>query len=224
MNRKTILLVEDDKKVQSFNKRLLAGEGFAVQTAITLADAGAFLARQTLDIIVLDIGMPDGNGLDFLKELRRTSTIPVLMLTGYGESSDVLKGFDSGCDDYLKKPYKFTELLVRIKRLLYRVEQVPETVSRGSLTLRLASREAFVGGDNLDLTPKDYALLQFFVQNEGRIMQMAYIYETVWGQPMAGDSRALGNAISRLRRKLTGCGYTITADYGNGYVFERGEP
>jgi len=221
MNRKTILLVEDDKKVQSFNKRLLAGEGFAVQTAITLADAGAFLARQTPDIIVLDIGMPDGNGVDFLKELRHTSTIPVLMLTGYGESSDVLKGFDSGCDDYLKKPYKFTELLARIKRLLYRVELVPETVTRGRLTLKPAPMIAMLDGEDILLTQKEFSLLMLFTQNEGKTMNAEYIYEKVWGREMLGDDRALQQRISSLREKIEESGYVIATVRGEGYRFEQ---
>jgi len=224
MNGKKLLLVEDNKKVQTFNEELLTRQGFAVEMAMTLADARACLSRQTPDAIILDIGMPDGNGLDFLKELRQTSNVPVLMLTGYRENADVVKGFDSGCDDYLPKPYTFEVLHARLKRLLQRVEQVPETVRKGSLTLKLTPREAYVSGKNLLLTPKDFTLLQFFIQNENRLMNVEYVYENVWGQPMEGDSRALGNAISRLRRKLTGCGYTITADYGNGYVFERGEP
>ena len=223
MNEKTILLVEDDKKVQSFNKRLLAGEGFAVQTAMTLADARGILEQQAIDAMILDIGMPDGNGLDFLRELRQTSRIPVLMLTGYGETSDVIKGFESGCDDYLRKPYTFEELLARLKRLLYRAEQLPETVTRGALTLNILAKEAFLNGADLMLTPKDFALLQYFVQNEGRTLDRDVVYEKVWGRPMAGDSQALGSAVSRLRKKLTGCGYTISGGYGNSYCFERGE-
>ena len=223
MNGKAILLAEDDKKVQSFNKRLLAGEGFAVQTAMTLADARGILEQQAIDAMILDIGMPDGNGLDFLRELRQTSRIPVLMLTGYGETSDVIKGFESGCDDYLRKPYTFEELLARLKRLLYRAEQLPETVTRGALTLNILAKEAFLNGADLMLTPKDFALLQYFVQNEGRTLDRDVVYEKVWGRPMAGDSQALGSAVSRLRKKLTGCGYTISGGYGNSYCFERGE-
>jgi len=223
MNGKAILLVEDDKKVQGFNKRLLAGEGFVVQTAMTLADARGILEQQATDAMILDIGMPDGNGLDFLRELRQTSGIPVLMLTGYGETSDVIKGFESGCDDYLRKPYTFEELLARLKRLLYRAEQLPETVTRGALTLNILAKEAFLDGEDLMLTPKDFALLQYFVQNEGRTLDRDVVYEKVWGRPMAGDSQALGSAVSRLRKKLTGCGYTISGEYRNGYRFERGE-
>jgi DNA-binding response OmpR family regulator len=222
MSGKLILLVEDSKKVQNYNRRMLADEGFAVETAMTLANAQAFLMSQKPDAVVLDIGMPDGSGLDFLRELRQTSKIPVLLLTGYGEAKDVVAGFETGCDDYLPKPYTFEVLLARLKRLLHSAEQVPEVVTRGLLTLKLTPREAFVNGVNLGLTPKDYALLQFFIQNENRLMTVETIYEKVWGRSMAGDSRALGNAVSRLRKKLRGCGHTISADYGNGYRFERG--
>jgi DNA-binding response OmpR family regulator len=224
MNGKLILLVEDNKKVQAFNKPLFMKRGFSVETAVTLAEAREAMQRQTPDAIILDIGMPDGSGLDFLGELRRTSNIPVLLLTGYGEDKDIVAGFQTGCDDYLAKPYTFEVLHVRLLRLLQAAEQMPETVSRGSLILRLASREAYVNGVDLLLTPKDFALLQFLVQNENRLMSAKQLYETVWGRPMADDSQALGKAVSRLRQKLKGCGYTVIAEYGTGYCFGRGEP
>jgi DNA-binding response OmpR family regulator len=224
MSGKLILLVEDSKKVQNYNRSMLTDEGFTVETAITLADTRAFLAAYKADAIILDIGMPDGNGLDFLRELRESgSKTPVLLLTGYGEAKDIVLGFQTGCDDYLPKPYTFAVLLARLRRLLQSVEQVPETVTRGLLTLKLTPMEAYVNGVVLGLTPKDFSLLQFFIQNENRVLTADYVYEKVWGQPMAGDSRAFGNAVSRLRKKLVGCGYTISAEYGNGYRFERGE-
>ena len=221
MNGKTILLVEDEKKVQDFNKRLLARAGFAVKTAMTLADARGILEQQAIDAMILDIGMPDGNGIDFLKELRRTSTIPVLMLTGYVESSYVLRGFDSGCDDYLTKPYKFTELLARLKRLLYRVEQVPETVTRGRLTLKPAPMIALLDGEDILLTQKEFSLLMLFAQNEDKTISTAYIYEKVWGREMMGDDRALQQRISNLREKIAESGYVIATVRGAGYRFER---
>jgi len=221
MNGKTILLAEDNKKVQGFNKRLLAGEGFAVQTAMTLADARGILKQQAIDAMILDIGMPDGNGLDFLRELRQTSRIPVLMLTGYGETSDVIKGFESGCDDYLRKPYTFEELLARIKRLLYRVELVPETVTRGRLTLKPAPMIALLDSEDILLTQKEFSLLMLFAQNENKTMSAAYIYEKVWGREMLGDDRALQQRISSLREKIEESGYIIATVRGEGYRFER---
>ena len=208
---------------------MLESRGFSVETAMTLSAARTFFERKTRrgnrlpDVVILDIGMPDGSGLDFLRELRRTSKIPVLLLTGFGEAKDVVLGFQTGCDDYLPKPYTFEVLYVRLLHLMQNTSQVPETVSRGLLTLWLTSGEAYINGENLMLTPKNFALLLFFVQNEGRLISAKQIYETVWGQPMSSDSRALIKAVSRLRQKLKGCGYTISAEYGNGYCFEQGE-
>jgi DNA-binding response OmpR family regulator len=221
MNGKSLLLVEDNKNVQDFNTKLLEGRGYAVSNALTLAEARESVTRQMPDAIVLDIGMPDGSGLDFLRELRRESNVPVLLLTGYTEDDDVIRGFESGCNDYLQKPYTFGVLLVRLQRMMQSAEQMPEIVSRGLLTLKLASRKAYVDGVNLLLTPTDFALLHYFTQNENTLMSAERIYETIWGQPLNKNTQALNSAVTRLRKKLTGCGYTITAEYRTGYRFER---
>jgi len=122
MEKKLILLVEDNKKIQKFNKRMLERNNFTVGAAVTLADARAFLARQAPAAIILDIGMPDGNGLDFLRELRKTSKIPVLILTGYRADLDFAMELTAGLDDLLPKPYEFEVLLGRLKRLLQNVQ------------------------------------------------------------------------------------------------------
>jgi DNA-binding response OmpR family regulator len=234
--RKAILLVEDSKRVLSYNRSMLQDEGFEVLTAATLAEAREIIGRKIPDAVILDIGMPDGSGLDLLRELRAgrladcepcivnhaLQRLPVLLLTGYGKSSDVVLGFKTGCDDYLPKPYTFEVLLARLTHLLKSAEQMPEVITRGTLTLKPVSREAFVNGEDLRLTPKDYSLLHFFVQNENTLLLTDFLYESVWGQPMSGDSKALGVAVSRLRKKLAGCGYTISTEYKNGYRFERG--
>ncbi len=129
---------------------------------------------------------------------------------------------NAGANDYLSKPFEYEVLLARVRAMFRNVEQMPETLTVGGLTLRLMSREARVNGVD-PLSPKEYDLLQFFVQNRDRSMSAAYVYESVWGQPMAGDSRALNSMVSRMRKKLKGCGYTVTSEYGGGYRFERGE-
>ena len=118
MEKDMILLVEDNKKVQKFNKRMLERNNFTIETAFTLAEARDILTRQTPSVIILDVGMPDGNGLDFLREFRKTSQIPVLLLTGYRIDTGFVKSFTTDRDDYLAKPYEFEVLLGRIKRLL----------------------------------------------------------------------------------------------------------
>ncbi|MDR0840783.1 MAG: winged helix-turn-helix domain-containing protein [Christensenellaceae bacterium] len=115
-------------------------------------------------------------------------------------------------------------LQARVEAMFRNVEQIPKTITRGLLTLKLASREAFVDGVDVLLTSKGYTLLQFFIQNENSVMSADYVYESLWGQPMAGDSNALDIAVLRLRKnKLSGCCYTISTEYGNGYRFERRE-
>ena len=223
MSKKMILLVEDNKKVQNFNRRMLEDEGFTVECAMTLESAAVFLEKTKPAAIILDIGMPDGNGLDFLREFKKTSRIPVLMLTGYGEAKDIVLGFKTGCDDYLPKPYTFDVLLVRLLRLLKSAEEVPEAITRGLLTLRFLPDVAYIGDKNLNLSKKEFYLLLHFVQNENLPLDAENLYITVWGTPMAGDSQALKAAVSRLRNKLKGCGYTITPEYGLGYRFEQGE-
>lgn len=220
MNGPLILLVEDSKKVQNFNKRMLERAGFAVEPAMTLAAAKAVLTRLTPAAIILDIGMPDGSGLDFLRELRKTSQVPVLLLTGYGENQDVVSGFRSGCDDYLTKPYTFEVLHVRLLRLLQKAEQVPETIKKGPVTLHISSMTAYLKGEDMLLTQKEFSLLLLFAQNEGRTMSAEYIYEKVWGQNMMGDVRAVKFQVSNLRKKLEGSGYAIPAVRGGGYRFE----
>ncbi|MCL2078575.1 MAG: response regulator transcription factor [Oscillospiraceae bacterium] len=216
-----ILTVEDEPKVQANNKKMLERRGYMTRQAYTLSEARELITKEPPRAIILDIGMPDGSGLDFLRELRQYSKIPVLLLTGYRETADIVNGFDGGCDDYLTKPYMFEILLVRLRRLLEYAEQIPEAITRGLLTLNLIPQKAFVDGMDLLLTPKDFAMLQFFVQNESRVLGAEHIYERVWGQHMGTDSQAIQNAVSRLRKKICGCGYTVTGLYGKGYRFER---
>jgi len=221
LNGKNILLVEDSKQVQDFNKRLLEGRGFAVRIAITLAQAKASVKRNMPDAIILDIGMPDGSGLDFLRELRQTSKVPVLLLTGYNKDDDIVTGFESGCNDYLPKPYTFGVLLVRLQRLLQSAEQMPETIVKGRLTLKITPMIALLDGKDILLTQKEFALLTLFAQNEDKTMSAEYLYEKVWGQDMMAEERAIRQQISNLREKIEESGYSIANVRGAGYRFER---
>jgi len=222
---KTILIVEDEALILENNRKAITDAGYNALTASSVAEAKARIADGAPDAIVLDIMLPDGNGLDLLQELRETGNrIPIIMLTAWGKPSDITMGLKLGANDYLSKPFTYDVLTARVEAMFRNVEQMPETVTRGLLTIKLASRAAYVNDMNLQLTAKEFALLQFFIQNENRVMSAGYVYESVWGQPMAGDSQALTSAVSRLRKKLRGCGYTISAEYGTGYCFERGEP
>ena len=223
MNNKVILCVEDNLQVQLFNKPLLEAKGFTVKLALTLAAAGEIIGRETPDLIILDVHLPDGNGLDFLRQLRKTSTVPVLALTNDDQEKDIVLGFESGCDDYVAKPYTFPVLYARIEALLRRAATNAETLIKGGLTLDKASNRAYLNGNDLPLKPKEFALLQTLAQNEGTIMSAVQLYERIWKAPLGDDKRTLQTHISSLRKKLEteDFGYTISTVYGAGYCFEK---
>lgn len=218
-----ILLVEDNEKILHGNKRLLEWEGYNVDAVSTLREARTMIGGKRPDVIVLDIMLPDGNGLDFISELRKSvrSSIPILLLTGLITQDDIVRGLKAGGDDYITKPYDFTEMLARIEALLRRAGWVPETLVRGRLTLDVAAGVAFLDGTDLLLTKKEFALLMIFVQNPDRFIGGEYLYEKVWKAPLMGDSQAIRKMICRLRDKLVNSGWCIRWSRGEGYCFEK---
>jgi len=214
-----ILLVEDDEEIQYVNQIILERRGYDVRLAMNLDQARTQITEDEPDIIVLDIVLPDGSGLDFLKELRVDKNIPILLLTALGTSNDVVAGLAAGGDDYLAKPYNNDEFLERVKAMLRRAERVPKTIQKGTLTLKVNSNQAFANGEDLGLSRLDFHLILLMAQNEGKVLSADTIYEEVWGQPMVGDSQAVRVAISRLRKKIAPAGYDISIIRNEGYVF-----
>jgi len=216
-----ILLVEDEAQVQSKNKKILERSGYTIRQAFTLAEARKNIKEKPPIAIILDIGLPDGSGLDLLYELRETSEIPVLILTAMGSNDDIIKGFEIGSDDYLTKPYDLTVFLARVEALLRRTRMVPETIMVGPVKLNTASRIAFLGDEDLLLSNREYSLLQLLGQQQDSVISVDAIFERVWGQDVPENLDALKTIVSRVRKKLEGSGYTITAERGEGYVFEK---
>jgi DNA-binding response OmpR family regulator len=220
---KNILLVEDNRKIQEINQRMLIQcGGYRVSLAGNLAEARERLTEAEPNLIVLDIMLPDGSGLDFLEELRRDTDIPVLLLTALAEPDDTVKGLRAGGDDYLSKPYDNAELLARIESLLRRTSRPPKTLVKGRLTLNMISGMAFVDGKDLLLSHKEFAVLLLLAQNEGKTVSAEYLYKEAWGLPM-NDNRTLLKHISDLRKKLenetTPC--EIVNVRGEGYCFKQ---
>jgi DNA-binding response OmpR family regulator len=219
---RTVLLVEDECDILENNRRFFAAEGYRVLTAENLAQTRERLSKETPDAIVLDIMLPDGNGLDLLSELRAASSkTPVLMLTAWGKSSDVARGLKLGANDYMSKPFTYEVLQARVEAMFRNVEQVPELVEKGPLTLKLSSMSALLRGKDILLTQKEFALLLLFVQHEEQTMSADYLYKKVWGQDTNNDVRAVKYQVSNLREKIEGSGYAISAIRNVGYRFEQ---
>jgi len=208
-------------QVQMINKPLLEAKGFTVKMAMNLYEARAEVSREMPSLIILDIHLPDGNGLDFLRELRQTSMIPVIALTNDKEERDIVKGLASGCDDYIPKPYTFPILLARIEALLRRVAHIPHTIEKGKFVFDMNGNSVSFNGEELAIRKREFDVLYFFAQHENKILSAEQIYEQVWKQKMIGDNKALKNAIYDLRESIKGTGYIIASAYGKGYVFQR---
>jgi len=197
--------------------------GFETACATTLADARCFLSKHEVDVIILDIMMPDGCGLGFMKEIRQSknAAIPILLLTGLAAQEDILRGLRAGGDDYLTKPYDFDVLIARVEALIRRSTMFPEAINKGRLSIDIAAGTAKLDGEDLLLAKKEYALLLIFIQNERQFISAENLYQKAWNAPMGNDSTALRSAIKRLRMKIEGCGWSIGWSRGEGYIFEK---
>lgn len=227
MNEKktpVILMVEDNEHVRTLNCSVLERAGYRVLTAKSLAETRRILAgKPGISLVVLDILLPDGNGLAFISELRQSTQAPVLLLSSRRDYEDIVNGLTGGADDYMTKPYRIEELLARIVGLLRRREAMcpPAEVARGPLVMDTVAQRGFLFDRDMLLQPREYAILLFLIQNEGRGISAEQLYEAVWKLPAAGNAGAVRTAVSRLRRKLAGSGYTITSGRGSGYCFEK---
>lgn len=221
-----ILLVEDNEDLNSANSRALRLRGFAVQTALTLKQARVQLDETDPDIILLDVMLPDGDGLSFCREIRSRTAAHILFLTAKTEHEDMMQGLCGGGDDYITKPFHPEELLARIEAVMRRrgMDKTPaQILEKGSLRLDVAASHAFIRDINLDLTPKEFSLLFLLLQHKEKSISKEYLYEQVWKQPMLGDSSALRQHLSRLKRKLETASdgkFTLFVSRTDGYSLE----
>ena len=221
-NLGTVLLVEDNIGILRANMQALTSDGFIVLTATTLAEARDCLDNMTPDVVVLDIMLPDGDGLDFLPELRGKCSAPVLFLTAKDKPDERLAGLLAGGNDYITKPYSIAEFRIRVRNfmsLLRDAKENAENLILGQLKLDTESRQAFLNGDDLGLSPKEFALLNLFTKNMDRVLSAEYIYEKVWGQRMFGEAQSVKKAVSKLRAKLEESEFIISTHRGSGYCF-----
>ena len=199
-----ILVVEDEKKVASFIKKGLEEEGYAVDVAVD-GDEGLGMALERVhDLLILDIRLPKMDGLQVLQALRRDNlTTPVLLLTVRATIEDKVLGLDAGADDYLTKPFAFQELVARVRALLRRRAEAEPTVLRvGDLVLDPARRTVTRGGVKIDLTPREFMLLDYFMRNPGRVLTRTMIAERVWDYSFDTSTNVIDVYVNYLRRKI----------------------
>jgi len=200
--RKRILVIEDDEKILQFLNRGLTYEGYIVDTAED-GLGGLVIARDNPpDLVILDWMLPGLDGLEVCRRLRAASSVPILMLTAKDTVADRVGGLDAGADDYLIKPFEFDELLARIRALLRRVEtEAPEILSFSDLRLDTGTHQAFRGERAIELTAKEYELLEIFLRHPRQVLTRDVIYDRVWNYDFGGESNIIEVYVRYIRQK-----------------------
>ncbi len=201
---KRILIVEDEARIASFLEKGLASSGYTTSVATTGGEALAYTRTGEFDLIVLDIGLPDKDGFAVLDEFRaRDKTTPVIILTARDGVTDTVQGLEGGADDYVTKPFRFEELLARIRARL-RAERAPEEtlLHAGDASLDLRTRRASVGGRAVELSAREFALAELFFRHPGQVLTREVILSHVWGYDYDPGSNVVDVYVGYLRKKL----------------------
>ena len=221
-----ILVVEDEVKAAAYLRKGLTEEGYQVEVAYTGVDGLHMASVNEYDLVILDWMLPGIDGMAVLSALRHTRSVPVLMLTARGQIEDRVRGLQSGAEDYLVKPFAFSELLARVEALLRRGSSVSAQASTlmrlGDLEVDLARRKVTRAGKRLDLTPKEFGLLTLLMRRHGEVLSRTVLAEQVWDLHFDSETNVIDVAVRRLRAKLdegfeTPLLHTVR---GVGYVLE----
>lgn len=222
-----VLIVEDEPQVAASLRELLERETYAVTVAGSVADAKRALASASFDVMLLDWRLPDGEGIDLLKELRRTSDLPVLMVTARVDVIDKVLGLEIGADDYVTKPVEPRELLARIKARLRKSRAEPRpatTLSHAGVTVDRDTREVTFDGRSVELTRMEFGLLVLLLESPGRVFSREELLNRVWGYERTPTTRTVDTHVAELRTKLRadliesvrGIGYRLVKDLTQG--------
>ena len=218
-----ILIVDDEKKIRGVIREYAEFNGFDVSEAGDGMDAVNLCKENEFDIIIMDVMMPKLDGFSAVKEIKKTNDIPIIMLSARGEEYDKLFGFELGIDDYIVKPFSPKELMARINAILTRrapVEDTPDIIEFDGLKINIPAREVSVDGEVVELTPKEYELLFYFVENKNLALSRDKLLQDIWGYDYFGDDRTIDTHIKNLRNNLGAYREMIVTLRGVGYKFE----
>ena len=203
-NATRVLVVDDEPEIVRGLKIILRGAGYAVEAASTKGEALASVAKRPPEALVLDLVLPDGDGVGVCKEVRRWSRLPILVLSAVGDEREKVRALDAGADDYVTKPFGTDELLARLRAVLRRSPDSghAEKVEVGDLTVDLEDRKVLRDGEEVHLTPIEFDLLRVLAQHPGRLVTQRQLLQEVWGPQYAGESHYLRVHIAHIRSKI----------------------
>ena len=226
-----ILVVDDEKEIADLVELYLANEGYTVYKFYDSGEALACIGETPLDLAILDVMMPGMDGWQVLKAVRKSSNIPIIMVTARDETFDKVLGLELGADDYITKPFDSKEMAARVKAVLRRTmgqteeeeESNDDTLSFPGLTVSLSRYEVFYEGKKLEMPPKELEVLYFLASHVNQLFTRGQLLDQVWGFQVEVESRTVDVHVKRLRDKLVGCekyGWRIQTIWGRGYKFE----
>ena len=219
-----ILIVDDEARIRDIIKQYLKFEGYEYGEASNGEQAIDLFFKDSFDLVIMDVMMPFMDGISALRLIREKTSTPVILLTAKGEEYDKVFGFDLGADDYVVKPFSPKELMARIKAVLRRSvsgeEKKEEEYHYKALSINPISFEAAIGGEKLNLTPKEFELLHYFVKNKGIVLTRENLLNEIWGYDFYGDSRTVDTHIKMLRNNLGEYRDLIKTVWGVGYRYD----
>jgi DNA-binding response OmpR family regulator len=217
----SILVVEDETSISSFVAAYLRNAGYTVRTASSAKAALVDLAGEIPSLVILDLNLPDGDGVELCRRIRKSSDVPILMLTARDEDVDKIIGLEVGADDYMTKPFNPRELVARVKSVLRRASperrrSETDELRHGVLVINSGKREVHVGDEEIRLAPKEFDLLWELLDHRGIVLTRDQLLERVWGYTFAGDTRTVDVHVRQIRRKLGDASPIVTV-WGVGY-------
>ena len=205
-DRKTILIVEDDKYIIHFLSISLKEENYGLWVAKTVKEAGSLFYANRPDLVILDLGLPDGDGMEVIESIREAADTPVIVVSARQDEDEKIRALDAGADDYVTKPFYMGELQARIRAALRKRENYaqdkPTCFEQGDLSVDFEKRQVKVGGEEIHLTPIEYRILTLLIANRGKVLTHNYILKEIWGYAEGVEAGTLRVFMATLRRKI----------------------